>query len=340
MMTLMEFPAGQSARRKAPSPIIPLVGYTIAIVCLIWVYQEFDWRSEIPKLLRTDWRWVLAAVITDVLIYIIQGWRWSTLLRPLSDVSVWRGIQAVYIGLFANEVLPLRSGEVVRTYLMRKWTGLRFSEVAASVIIERIMDGVVLVLGFYAATRAVSLPGYLQTGAWIIALVVMGMAVVVTISVVHKGHAKAAVRHSRWSRPLHHMVDAAHEMGNSRTFPVAMLGSVFFMGLQLGPVYCLMRGFGMDVTLGSALVVLAVLRLATAVPGLPGNLGTFQAATVLGVRLSGADAADAAGFATLLFVVVTVPLWAGGFIALLATRMRLHEIHRDAHQSLADRGMG
>jgi len=335
----MESPDGQQSRRKNSNWLIPLIGYTIAVVCLIWVYEGFDWRTEIPKLLRTDWRWVAVAIVTDVLVYMIQGWRWSILLRPLADIPVWRGIQAVYIGLFANEVLPLRSGEVVRAYLMRKWTGLRFSQVAASVITERIMDGVVLVLGFYLATRAVDLPRALDTGAWIMALLILGMAALLAVAVIHKGHAKAAMMYSKWSRPFHNMVDAAHVMGNSRTFLLAIPGSAGFMLLQVAPVYALLRGYGMEVTLTSAAVVIAVLRVVTVVPGLPGNLGTFQAATVLGAQLIGIGPDEARGFATLLFIVVTVPLWAGGFIALVATKMRLHEIHRDAHDSLARRRM-
>jgi uncharacterized membrane protein YbhN (UPF0104 family) len=159
------------------------------------------------------------------------------------------------------------------------------------------------------------------------------MACVIAAAVIHKG----AVKHARWSRGLHNMIDAVHTMGHSRTFLLAMLGSTGFMLGQLVPVYALMRGFGMDVTIASSAVVIAVLRVLTVAPGLPGNLGTFQAATVLGAQLIGIGREDATSFATLLFVVITVPLWAGGFVALVATKMRIQELHRDAHQSLADR---
>jgi hypothetical protein len=73
-------------------------------------------------------------------------------------------------------------------------------------------------------------------------------------------------------------------------------------------------------------------------PQAPGNLGAFQFFTVLGLQLFGVSKMEATGFATLLFLVVTVPLWLGGFIALIATGMRLHEIHRDAHETLAEDG--
>jgi hypothetical protein len=65
-------------------------------------------------------------------------------------------------------------------------------------------------------------------------------------------------------------------------------------------------------------------------------VGSFQFFTLVGLQLFGAARQEAVAFATLLFIVVTVPLWIGGFIALLATRMRLQEIHEDAHEELAN----
>ena len=97
-----------------------MAGYAISIACLIWVYRGFDWKGELPKLMQTDWRWVTVAVLADVVVYVVQGWRWNLLLQPLAPVPVMQTIQAIYIGLFANEVLPLRSGEVIRCYLLSR----------------------------------------------------------------------------------------------------------------------------------------------------------------------------------------------------------------------------
>lgn len=332
----MESDTGTVSRRQTRNWLVPLIGYTIAIACLVWVYHGFDWRSELPRLLRTDWRWVTIAAVADVSVYILQGWRWSLLLKPLERVPVIKSVQAVYIGLFANEVLPLRSGEVIRTFLMAKWTRLRFSVVVSTVLAERLLDGIWLVIGLYIAAQYVELPGYLVTGSEVMALVLVVFAALLVYAVLHKTRAKEAVKHHRWSQPLHNMVDSAHDMGRSPSFLVAAVLSLCYLGLQIMPIYALMRGYGMDAALWHSAVVFVVLRIGTVVPALPGNLGTFQAATVLGLRLCGIARDDATGFATLLFVVVTVPLWIGGFIALVATRMRLQEIHRDAHETFSN----
>jgi uncharacterized protein (TIRG00374 family) len=313
-----------------------VAGYAVSLACLIWVYRGFDWKGELPKLLATDWRWVTVAVLADVVVYVVQGWRWNLLLQPLARVPLRQSIQAIYIGLFANEVLPLRSGEVIRCYLLGRWCRLPFSVVVSSAVIERLFDGVWLVVGFYAAARFVELPRVLTAASQVLAGVLIALAIILLWVVLHKSHAKHTMSGSRWSRMLHAVIDGLHAMGNAASFFFSLLVSLLYLTLQVVPIYALVQGYGIDLSFWAAAVVLVILRLGSIPPQAPGNVGSFQFFTIVGLTLFGVEKTDATGFATLLLLVVTVPLWLVGFVALVATRMRLHEIHRDAHESLAN----
>ena len=85
-------------------------------------------------------------------------------------------------------------------------------------------------------------------------------------------------------------------------------------------------------SLGACAAVLVILRLGSIPPQAPGNVGSFQALAVLGVMLFGVDRQSAISYATLLFLVITVPLWVVGFFALLATKMKLSQLTQEAHQ--------
>ena len=329
-MTPTDSAGGKGLRRKSSKWWLPALGYAVSIACLIWVYRGFDWKAELPRLAATNWAWVSLAVIGDIAVYCCQGWRWNLLLRPLARLPLWKTIQAIYIGLFANEVLPLRTGEVIRCYLQSRWGGLPFSVVISSAIIERLLDGMWLVLGFYFVSSSLKLPGILVHGSQILTLLLVVLSALLLIAVFQRGHARAAVSRSRWGSRLWGVVDGVHDMGRSRYFPWVVLLSLVYLSLQIVPIYALMRGYGMGLSAWSAAVVLVVLRLGSVPPQAPGNVGSFQFLTVLGLRLCGVEKADSTGFATLLFVVVTLPLWLAGFIALLATKMRLGEIRRDA----------
>ncbi len=328
--------AGQ--RRRVPHWIIAALGYSISIACLVWVYHGFDWKQELPRVMATDWRWVTLAVISDICVYVIQGWRWNLLLRPVKRVPLITSVQAIYIGLFANEILPLRSGEVIRAYLQAKWHGLPFSVLLSSVAVERVLDGAWLALGFYLVLRDMSVPGYLSAGSRILVLILLAAGVLFALAVLRKTQEREVAPRSRWAAGLRHLVAGLHTMGRSWSFLFAAIISFLYLALQIVPVYALARGFGLSLSFGAATAVLIILRLGSIPPQAPGNVGTFQFFTIVGLRLFGITGDNATAFATLLFIVLTVPLWAAGFIALLATRMRLQQVHRDAREYLANGG--
>lgn len=329
-----------SPARRLSGRLIPMLGYTLSIVCLIWVYHGFDWRSALPRILASDWRWIFLAVVFDWVVYICQGLRWTALLSPLGPISVWKSTQAIYIGLFANEILPLRSGEVIRCYLQRRWTGLPLSVIVSSVLVERLWDGVWLIAAFSLVASRVELPGFLEMmsrGLLIMLLILMGA---LGAAMLYRRRTEEAVAGSRWARRLLPVMDGIYTMGRSRSFWWASFLSFWYLALQLVPLYALLRGYRFDLSPWAALVMLVIVRLGTVIPQAPGNVGSFQALIIAGLGIFGYSKAEATGFATLSFFVVTVPLLFGGFVALMLTRMRLGDIQREAEVSLADDDAG
>ena len=82
----------------------------------------------------------------------------------------------------------------------------------------------------------------------------------------------------------------------------------------------------MDLPLWVGVVVFFIVHLGTAVPNAPANVGSYQFFTALGLTLFGVDKAAAAGFSIVVFLVLTVPLWIIGFIALTASGMSLKRV--------------
>jgi glycosyltransferase 2 family protein len=326
--------AADVPRRRLAAWLIPVLGYLVSIASLIWVYWGFDWKTEAPKFAQANWWWVSLALLSDVAVYFCQGWRWSLLLRPVAPVRWLRSTQAVFIGLLANEVLPFRTGELVRGYVQSLWARIPFSVVVSSMVVERLFDGIILVAGFYVTTFFVEVPRYLRDISLSTGVVLAVAAMMVAVVMFLKHHAHAAVLRSRWAAMLWHVVEGLHEMGNSRWFCASALVSVLYLALQVVPVYALMRAYNLDLSIGVAAVVLVILRIGTIVPQAPGNVGGFQFFTVVALQLFDVDKSAATSFATILFAAVTVPLWLGGAIAAAAAGVRLKDLQRQASSSL------
>ncbi len=326
---------GELPGRFSTNRLIPFVGYGVSAITLLWVYWGFDWRSELPKLAAADWRWVGLAMTADVATYFVQGWRWSLLLRPVAPARFLRSVQAIFVGLFANSVLPLRSGEIIRTYLQARWLDIEFPVSLSSALIERLLDGILLVLGFYITTLYVDVPGYLRDGSLILAIIVGILSLLLAFVMFHKHRAHAAVSKSRWADKLWHVVEGLHAMGNSRSFVAAAAISVLYLLSQVVPIYALARGLDLDVSPLELFVVLVIMRVGTVLPQAPSNVGGFQLFTVLALRIFEVEKGAAAGFATLLFLVMTSPLLVGGAIACALTGIRIQDLQHHARAGFA-----
>ncbi len=119
-----------------------LFGYLFALACLVWVFHDLHPRAILHSISGMSWRWIPLAVFFDILSYYSQGLRWSYLLHPLGRISALESTRAIYAGLFTNEILPLRAGELVRLWLVARRLEVRFVTVIPSVVVERFFDGI------------------------------------------------------------------------------------------------------------------------------------------------------------------------------------------------------
>jgi uncharacterized protein (TIRG00374 family) len=279
------------------------------------------------------------AVAADLAVYVVHGWRWATLLVPVARVSFWRTVQAVYIGLFANEVLPLRTGEVIRCYLLAHWNDLRLSLTFASAGVERIIDGIWMLAAFFITANFVrGIPRDLTILVQgLTALLLAGAGILVWI-VMHKHHAHAALSESRWSATVRHIVEGLHLMGNPRTLTLTSAISLLYLALQVLSVFALMRAYGLDLSFWVAGGVLTLVRLSTVVPNAPGNLGLINLACVMALGLFEVEVNDAKTFSIILFVSLTLPLLIGGAVATALAGLNIGELRDRARQGASQAG--
>jgi glycosyltransferase 2 family protein len=309
------------------------LGYTISAACLFWVLRGYDFAELLPSLRELDKRWVLLAVGADLAVYVAHAWRWNTLLGPVARLKFWRTVQAIYIGLFANEVLPLRTGEVIRCYLLAHWNGLRLSLGFASAALERILDGFLMVAAFVVTASFVRrIPEGLTLLVQAIgALLLIGAALLFWI-VMRKHEAHAVISESRWSATLRHVIEGLHLMGNPRTLLATTGLSLVYLVLQVVTYWALMKAYGLDLNFWVAGGVLTIVRFATVIPNAPGNLGLFQVACVLGLGLFDVERNDAKTFSLILFFILTLPLLLGGAVATALTGLNIGELRDRARR--------
>jgi uncharacterized protein (TIRG00374 family) len=284
-----------------------------------------------------NWWWVAVAVIADIGVFCWHGFRWSLLLRPVVPVTFWQAVRAIYVGLFANEVLPFRAGEVLRCYLLSRWTALPFSVSLTSALIERIFDGVWLCVCLFVALKLVPFPHQLQPlvdSGYVLGVMVLALSALLGLAMFRRRQTHAAFSGKSWQRHIRVLIDDLNLIGHSRYLYFAFVQSLPYLLLSVLPIYATFKGYGFDdLTLRQAFALMVILRLGSVVPQAPGNIGLFQFLTRETLeKVFNVVPAEAARFSLVLWGVVTLPLLVAGFVALTITGARIGALRRAAHQ--------
>ena len=326
-------------RGKYRSIILFTAVNIISIACLIWALHGFNLRRLFYQTAHLDWRWVTVAILSNVLMYVVQAWRWSLVLAPVKPVPVWQSARAIYIGLYANEVLPLRSGEIIRCYLQALWSDIPISVALASALIERIFDGIWLIAAVFFAIERVPLPRFIRTGGISLAAVVLVTAILLAIAMFWREQTLDALLNAPRFSWVHTLIQDLHLIGHSRYLYFAFLVSLPCMLLQMIPIYAVLQAsrevYRLPVMASFALML--ALRLNSALPQAPGNVGTFQIVASRGLMRFNVVRDIALDISFILWGIVTLPLVAVGFIVVALTGLKIGEIHRDARSSVRDR---
>jgi uncharacterized protein (TIRG00374 family) len=307
--------------------------YAFATACLVWVFHDVHPPELLATMFIANWWFVALAIIIDILTYVLQGIRWKLLLAPVGRLSTLRATQGIYAGLFTNELVPLRFGELVRAFLVSRWLSLRFAEVLPSMVIERFLDALWLAVGVGLAAIFVPLPRDLVEVGYALGGILLLATFLFLWMVFRKKKEPECIEHDSSPRAFRGLLSfglqlacGIRDIGISYRLYLAALLSAGMLASQALVLGFMILACRIDLSLGAAAIVLLIVRLGTAIPNAPANVGSFQFFTVLALRLFGEDKTVSAGFSLVYFLALTVPLWILGLLAISRTGMNLSKI--------------
>lgn len=286
-----------------------LVGLAISAAALyLAVPPRDEWGNVAAAFARVHYAYLLPIALISAYSIVVRCQRWRLLLRPVGDVTFLPLFSATSIGFLCNMVLPLRVGEVVRPVLLANRTRVPVSSVLASVVLERLLDmlTILVFLGLVMCLVPVS-STIRQSG---IVFLVFAVFAVGTIVALQRRHplALGLVRwvlarlpptvRDRAEAALHSFIGGLQGIGEGSVL-IRILGYSIFLWMVIASVFGI--GFlacGLDVPfVTGALALVTVVAGAVSAPSAPGFIGTFQAGCILALGLFGVSRADAVPYA-------------------------------------------
>ena len=318
-----------------------VLSYAIGVGCLYWVFHNVR-PSELLKSVATlNWWWVPLAAVLDLLVYVCAAWEWQLLLRPTATLSFGQTLQAVFAGRFANDVLPVHAGYVLRVYLASRWSRTSITDIIPSLLVERLLDGWWLALGIGILILFYPLPGSLaRTGEILGGIILLGIIVVAWV-IVGKTTTTAAqnrglLAHSRVVHKLASVVArlkcGVRVISRSRLLPAALGLSIAKLLLQAMAFLSLLWAYAFGFPLRVQLAIFFITLVGISVPSTPASMGVFQITCSFGLRFFGVPKPVASSFALLAYVVLTAPLALAGFVAVTQAGLTLRQVRNALSQ--------
>jgi hypothetical protein len=238
-------------------------------------------------LASADYRFLLPAIALYFVGVYFRTLRWRTLLDPLKPLSTTTLFPVVVIGFMANNVLPARIGELVRAYVLNWRQDVPKSGTLATIAIERILDGLTLVLFIVVAALLIELNLQVRTIAIVAAVLFAGLLLGLTLFSVSRPL-------QRWTIGLLHRLlpdRFAHRIEaivlsfigglaslRSRGALATVAATSIAAWLCEASMYLVIgMAFDLGMTWPAALLTTAVANLFTLVPSSPGYVGIFEA---------------------------------------------------------------
>jgi uncharacterized protein (TIRG00374 family) len=309
-----------------------LAGVLISVGLLGYLLWSVDVKELGAQLARTRWEWVVLACGLGPVTVWARGRRWWYLFPPRSEPPAL--VPATMIGYMVNNVLPLRAGEFVRVYVVARRWGQGFWTALATLIVERLLDSLFIVLIMAVLLLRVAVPRPLEIGAAVLLAVDVVAVSVLCLLAVAPDWTRGVIE--RLTRPWPSL--QGRVVGILETFVRGLEGvrtrahlvplvawTAVIWALPAFITWTMFRALDVEVPWIAAWVVLAFVGLGVAIPSAPGYIGVFHAAATLALTLFGVPATAAFGYALLFHATQILPVTLVGWIYLLREHVSLTE---------------
>ena len=302
-----------------------VVGLLISAAALYWAFHDGDFSLIARHVSEADPLLFAVAVFFATALFYIRAVRWHWLLEPIQPGIPYRPrLAATCIGFMANNLLPARLGEFVRAYALGRITGMPVSAAFGSLVVERLLDGIMVVGLFFIAMAAPGFPDTASGDFAIAARVMMGLlaagAVVLVAMVIRPdlairvGRAVASrILPESFRRPVVDALEAlVHGFGVLRSPRLLLISLAWSVLLWLAGAFSFWLGFlafDIDATFSAAVFLQSLVALGVSLPSAPGFFGLFEGFARLGlVEIYGIAPAPALGFAVGFHIGGFVPI--------------------------------
>lgn len=266
------------------------LGFIVSLIFLGIAVRGQDLGQVWASLGQANYWFLLPAILVYFAGVWVRALRWAALLRGVQRFTGRDLFPVVTIGFMANNVLPLRAGEVVRAYVLSTRSGARTSSVLGTIAVEKIFDGLTMLVFMLIASLSVALTTQLRHVGLLAALLFGGLLVGLSVLTAEAPRRWVFTRllprlperfAGRASHTAHAFLEGLSTLRRREDLIAVTVASLAAWLLEASMYALIAEGFGLGISPAAILLVTAVANLATLIPASPGYVGPFEAGVLL-----------------------------------------------------------
>lgn len=273
------------------SRIYKLAGIFVSVLFLYLAVRRVD-LSEALRALGTVNLAVLAlATLVFLSGYPVRALRWRRILRDQKSLTVRQTLVPVFVGYMANNLLPARAGELYRAHFLGRRARMSRSGAAASIVVERAFDGLMLVVLILLVSVLFPGESFLGAAAFVTGLMFLVLAVGILLYVLLAEKTQMAVTRLLGLLPdrFEGIIGKRLKLFLQGMRGISTVGGVLEAGsytlviwaLEISAYTLAVLAFGVTLPLAGYLLVYTLAAIGTALPSGPAYVGPYQYAFVL-----------------------------------------------------------
>ncbi len=292
-----------------------VLSLAVSVVCLYFVFRHVDFKLMMEQVKKADHRYTVAFAIATAAIQVCRIYRWDILIRPFARISKRALFRISSVGFMLILALPLRLGEFARPYMLKKEAGVSMTSGLGSIVVERVVDGLLVVLLFFATTfyldSRYTIPTAVKTSGFVAFAIFGGAALVIVTALLTHGWVPRVIERignpispkltARALQMLASFIDGLRSLPNARALAAVIAWTVIYWVINGLGLYWMMRAFGWQVPIAAGFMLVSIIVVGIMIPAGPGFLGTFHAALLAGLSIFGIGETGAAAYGLVVY---------------------------------------
>ncbi len=237
---------------------------------------------------------------------------------PIKKCKIFNLVSTVFIGFMANNLLPFRVGELIRAYVNGKKENISKSSSLATIVVERVLDGLALVVLFLVAILFLergasaqhSFPQWLKRMIYVAWALFLGVLILLYIMMRSKESTGKVIRKlfGFFKEPIlkkilnltNSFIEGLNVLRKRKEILIVSSLSVLVWTFEGTTFYLGAKAFNLSISYPQAYLTLVIVALGLMVPSSPAFVGVYEYFCVTALALFAIDKSLALSYAVLL----------------------------------------